>query len=195
VTLRRWSSKTARCNTRIRRFSQSHRLVGDIPTARPARWTSLFGCRTWNPAETKKARSVVALSCVTRFGRGRRFASGCWSVHRGWSLRLSPSTTGVFPASCPEIHRPARNHRHVRNWARRCIGIIRLRCKNLSEVQVQNFVQRTLRCGAGAFAVIALSSRHDLSQSEVGSMITLAGCRDWALSEWEAPPIRCGAET
>jgi hypothetical protein len=29
-----------------------------------------------NPAEAKKARSVVALSCVTRFGRGRRFASG-----------------------------------------------------------------------------------------------------------------------
>jgi hypothetical protein len=138
VTLRRWSSESpgrAICATRV---TSEPSFGRGNPTARPARWTSLFSCRTWNPAETEKARSVVALSCVTRFGRGRRFASGCWSVHWGWSSCSRPSTTGVFPASCPEIHRPARNHRHVRIWAERCIGIIDPRCKSVGLKTVQD---------------------------------------------------------
>jgi hypothetical protein len=51
---------------------------------------------------------------------------------------LEPSTTGVFPASCPEIHRPARNHRHVRIWAGRCIGTFARGCKSVCPPPVQN---------------------------------------------------------
>src|SRR4051794_34557113 len=45
-------------------------LEGETPTARRARWTSLFGVDLWRADETKKARSVVALSCVPRGERG-----------------------------------------------------------------------------------------------------------------------------
>src|SRR5918998_6370105 len=45
-------------------------LDGVTPTARRARWTSLFGVDLWRANETKKARSVVALSCVPRGVRG-----------------------------------------------------------------------------------------------------------------------------
>src|SRR5215216_2743865 len=45
-------------------------LDGVTPTARRARWTSLFGVDLWRADETKKARSVVALSCVPRGERG-----------------------------------------------------------------------------------------------------------------------------
>jgi hypothetical protein len=40
------------------------------------------------------------------------FASGC---RLGVSKAGSPS--GGCPASCPDAHQPARDHRHVRNWA------------------------------------------------------------------------------
>jgi hypothetical protein len=39
---------------------------GNSRSARPARWTSLFGADLWRASETKKARSVVALSRVPR---------------------------------------------------------------------------------------------------------------------------------
>ena len=39
---------------------------GRTRSARPARWTSLFGADLWRANETKKARSVVALSRVPR---------------------------------------------------------------------------------------------------------------------------------
>jgi hypothetical protein len=67
--------------------------------------------------ETKKAHPVVALSCVTCFGQGRRFASDYRSAKAdatGVPAIAPSSTPGVYPASCPEIRRPARNHRHVR---------------------------------------------------------------------------------
>jgi hypothetical protein len=67
--------------------------------------------------ETKKAHPVVALSCVTCFGQGRRFASDYRSAKieaAEVSAIASSSTAGVYPASCPEIRRPARNNRHVR---------------------------------------------------------------------------------
>ena len=52
---------------------------GVIPSARLARWTSLFGEPAFGgQIETKKARSVVALSRVPRGERGAPvFASGC----------------------------------------------------------------------------------------------------------------------
>ena len=31
--------------------------------------------------------------------------------------RANPLVPGGCPASCPDAHRPARGHRHVRNWA------------------------------------------------------------------------------
>src|SRR5262249_14148821 len=43
---------------------------GKSRSARPARWTSLFGADLWRANETKKARSVVALSRVPRGERG-----------------------------------------------------------------------------------------------------------------------------
>src|SRR5215217_8807283 len=43
---------------------------GKSRSARPARWTSLFGVDLWKANETKKARSVVALSRVPRGERG-----------------------------------------------------------------------------------------------------------------------------
>ena len=53
--------------------------MGGIPSARLARWTSLFGESAFGgQIETKKARSVVALSRVPRGKRGAPvFASGC----------------------------------------------------------------------------------------------------------------------
>src|SRR5215469_17387410 len=44
--------------------------AGRSRSARPARWTSLFGVDLWRADETKKARSVVALSRVPRGERG-----------------------------------------------------------------------------------------------------------------------------
>ena len=54
-------------------------LDGETPSARLARWTSLFGESAFGgQIETKKARSVVALSRVPRGKRGAPvFASGC----------------------------------------------------------------------------------------------------------------------
>ena len=51
-----------------RRFSRDAALdwSGRTRSARPARWTSLFGVDLWTANETKKARSVVALSRVPR---------------------------------------------------------------------------------------------------------------------------------
>src|SRR5580698_11048031 len=50
------------------RFSRDAALdwSGRTRSARPARWTSLFGVDVWTANETKKARSVVALSRVPR---------------------------------------------------------------------------------------------------------------------------------
>src|SRR5262245_60015223 len=78
------------------------------------------------PAETKEARSVVALSRVPRGARGapvsppaagqvvselRRSQDAVYAVDLG---DLAP---GGCPASCPDAHRPTHGHRHVRNWA------------------------------------------------------------------------------
>ena len=103
-------------------------LDGRSPTARRARWTSLFSRRIWKPAETKKARSVVALSCVPRGVRGSPVsppAAGRCSGRLAPGFlprdirfpRANPLVPGGCPASCPDAHRPARGHRHVRNWA------------------------------------------------------------------------------
>jgi hypothetical protein len=104
-------------------------LDGEPPTARRARWTSLFSRRIWKPAETKKARSVVALSCVPRGERGSPVSPPAAGRCSGRGFRRGPClgdiqsprerthVPGGCPASCPDAHRPARGHRHVRNWA------------------------------------------------------------------------------
>src|SRR3954470_19619350 len=52
---------------------------GPVPHARQG-WTSLFGAGLWRTGETKKARSVVALSRVLRLrAEYAGFASGCRS--------------------------------------------------------------------------------------------------------------------
>src|SRR4051812_46259179 len=63
----RWRHERRR---RALRPRSCHCLDGRTPTARRARWTSLFGVDLWRADETKKARSVVALSCVPRGERG-----------------------------------------------------------------------------------------------------------------------------
>jgi hypothetical protein len=66
------------------------------------------------PAETKKARSVVALSRVPREGRGPPVSPLTVSPR----VREADASRGGSPASCPDAHRPTRGHRHVRVWAR-----------------------------------------------------------------------------
>src|SRR5690349_2089507 len=80
------------------------------------------------PAETKKARSVVALSRVPRGERGAPVSPpaasqvfGAASDRRRWrpeTCRLGDLTPGGCPASCPDAHRPTHGHRHVRIWAK-----------------------------------------------------------------------------
>ena len=66
------------------------------------------------PAETKKARSVVALSRVPRAGRGPPVSPLTVSPR----VREADASRGGSPASCPDAHRPTCGHRHVRVWAR-----------------------------------------------------------------------------
>jgi hypothetical protein len=95
--------------------------------------TSLFGCRMWNPAETKKARSSLlqaASPAENGVHRSPPAADRCSGfdgpamtpVHLRGSFRDPPSIPGDRPASCPDVHRPARGHRHVRIWAGAEIG-------------------------------------------------------------------------
>src|SRR5215207_3446245 len=99
---------------------------GKSRSARPARWTSLFGVDLWRANETKKARSVVALSRVPRWRTGcAGFASGC----RLW-CEEEVSSPGGYPASCPDAHQPTHGHRHVRIWASPHIVGVALLCKS-----------------------------------------------------------------
>ena len=99
--------------------------AGMTRSARPARWTSLFGVR---PLEGQRDQKSPFRRCFKprpplRAGCAG-FASGCRSVVR---KQILPS--GGCPASCPDAHRPARDHRHVRNWATRDISDLRAQCK------------------------------------------------------------------
>ena len=49
--------------------------------------------------------------------------------HLRGSLPRSLCIPGDRPASCLDVHRPTRGHRHVRNWARREIGRMGVICK------------------------------------------------------------------
>lgn len=81
--------------------------------------------RTWNPAETKKARSVVALSCVTRFGRGRRFASGYWSVLQRGNLSNDWRFSGLLSGDPPTSTQPQARAK----LGKGCIGSLARGCK------------------------------------------------------------------
>ena len=90
--------------------------------------TSAFGA----PTETKKALYVVALSRV------RRLRSG-----------LDPVLTPVTGLPSPEpplaaLAKPARNHRHVRNWARTHVLCVAPFCKTL---RLENPFVTTISCG------------------------------------------------
>ena len=87
------------------------------------------------PAETKKARSVVALSRVPRDGRGPPVSPLTVSPR----VREADASRGGSPASCPDAHRPTRGHRHVRVWARLQISARASRFKR--------FVERSRRAG------------------------------------------------
>ena len=61
------------------------------------RETSLFSRWIWTPAETKKARFVVASSCVPRGVRGSPVASGCRSLFGIRRLAPPQGTTTAIP--------------------------------------------------------------------------------------------------
>ena len=67
------------------------------------------------PAWTKKARSVVALSRVPRGVRGAPVSPP--AAGRGAKEEVLLLSSGGCPASCPDAHRPTHGHRHVRNRA------------------------------------------------------------------------------
>ncbi len=107
VTLRRWTTMSAASRKARHHVKEAIVWKGDTrPHARQDGQASSVR-RTWNPAETKKARSVVALSCVTRFGRGRRFASGYWSVLQGSAISRCPQRLAFFR---PLVRRSADQH-------------------------------------------------------------------------------------
>ena len=107
VTLRRWT--TVGAASRKARHHVKEAIVWKGNTRPHARQDGQASSvhRTWNPAETKKARSVVALSCVTRFGRGRRFASGYWSVLQGSAISRCPQRLAFIR---PLVRRSADQH-------------------------------------------------------------------------------------
>ncbi len=102
--------------------------------------SSVIALTCGESAETKKARSVVALSRVPRLRAG--CAGSPPAVSHGCKIKKSSSKfpcgdlahllremrsseedmglvdLGGCPASCPDTHRPTHDHRHVRNWAR-----------------------------------------------------------------------------
>src|SRR5437762_11993686 len=88
--------------------------AGKSRSARLARLASLFGVDLWRANETKKARSVVALSRVPRGGRVTPVSPPAAGRESKESFGF---LLGVGPASCPDSHRPTHRHRHVRNWA------------------------------------------------------------------------------
>ncbi len=111
------------------------RLDGETPSARLAMRNKPLRCRPLEGRRDQKSPSVVASSYVPRGVRGSPVfppAAGCC---RGsvfppgsppWGSNpsgIDPKTPGGCPASCPDAHQPARGHRHVRNWARREIGL------------------------------------------------------------------------
>jgi hypothetical protein len=74
--------------------------------------SSLAASVVGGPEDTKKARSVVALSRVSRGGRGPPVSPLTVSPR----VREGDASRGGRPASCADAHRPTRGHRHVRVW-------------------------------------------------------------------------------
>jgi hypothetical protein len=107
--------------------------------ARAGRWN----CRT----ETKKARSVVALSRVPRGERGAPVSPPAVNQVFGTRAIRQPYghcdlVPGGCPASCPDAHRLTHGHRHVRNWASPDIGGFGQPCKSFcaaSPAESKNF--------------------------------------------------------
>lgn len=121
-------------------------LFGRKPSARRARWTSLFGdphrpVGRIGKRPKKPAPSLLQAASRVECAVCRFIASGCRSVLGFSSSAPEPSfrtgscaskgypspstilrTPGGCAASCPHAHQPARGHRHVRNWARGPIG-------------------------------------------------------------------------
>ena len=104
--MRRWPIRRekTRAQTHVVRVRTAIDWKGKSLSARPARKTSLFGKSAFGgPTETKKARSVVALSrdppLRAEFAGSPPAAGFC---------------TDGLPASCPDPRRPTHDHRHVR---------------------------------------------------------------------------------
>src|SRR6516165_3657511 len=92
------------------------------------------------PAETKKARSVVALSRVPRGERGAPVSPPAVNQVFGTQTIRQPYghcdlVPGGCPASCPDAHRLTHGHRHVRNWASPEICYFRNACKSFARLQ------------------------------------------------------------
>src|ERR1700743_2731219 len=126
------------------------------------------------PVETKKARSVVALSRVPRGERGAPVrlrlpvtvarseatfngipGERCWPFGKTIQpdqLTKRPSVSsslGGCPASCPDTYRLTHDHRHVRNWARTQIRFLNRLRKNFFRLRT-NLPNISLRCAARA---------------------------------------------
>src|SRR5438270_14079487 len=101
--LRRWT-RSSRTRERLREWKWPSFGKGESPSARPARKTSLFGKPAFGgPTETKKARSVVALSRDPPQRRGSPVR-----------LRLPVFSTTVLRPLVRDCRRPTHDHRHVR---------------------------------------------------------------------------------
>ena len=99
---------------------------GRTRSARPARMDKPLRCR---PLEGQRDHRSPLRRCFKPRPPWRTgcagFASGC----RSSSERVEEPLSGGCPASCPDTYRPTRGHRHVRVWATRDIGSLRVTIK------------------------------------------------------------------
>ena len=149
--------------------------VGNVPARSPGNEGQAFSVARAGggmPVETKKARSVVALSRVPRGERGAPVrlrlpvtvarseatfngipGERCWPFGEAIlsdQLTKRPSVSsslGGCPASCPDTYRLTHDHRHVRNWARTQIRFLNRLRKNFFGTRT-NFLRASARSDA-----------------------------------------------
>src|SRR6202000_2436997 len=149
--------------------------LGEFPPRSPGNEGQAFSVARAGggmPVETKKARSVVALSRVPRGERGAPVrlrlpvtvarseatfngipGERCWPFGKTIQpdqLTKRPSVSsslGGCPASCPDTYRLTHDHRHVRNWARTQIRFLNRLRKNFFGTRT-NFLRASAKRGA-----------------------------------------------